>query len=60
MNKRMAAGTNYYDGSAYPWDTNGICIGNEICNADLVVQGNVFGKQVKQKPLKEKKIRLGL
>src|SRR3989338_9028680 len=39
--KRMAVGTNYYNGSAYPWDTGGGCAGNEICNADLVVQGNV-------------------
>mgnify|MGYP001573679170 CR=1 FL=1 len=37
--KRMAVGTNYYDGSAYPWDSGGGCTGNEICNADLVVQG---------------------
>src|SRR3989338_5515623 len=39
--KRMAVGTNYYNGSAYPWDSGGGCVGNEICNADLVVQGNV-------------------
>ncbi|OGX30618.1 MAG: hypothetical protein A3D27_01435 [Omnitrophica WOR_2 bacterium RIFCSPHIGHO2_02_FULL_46_37] len=39
--KRMAVGDNYYSGSAYPWDTGGGCAGNEICNADLVVQGNV-------------------
>ena len=39
--KRMAVGTNYYNGSAYPWDTGGGCVGNEICNADLVVQGKV-------------------
>ena len=39
--KRMAVGDNYHSGSAYPWDTGGGCAGNEICNADLVVQGNV-------------------
>src|SRR3990167_7014138 len=39
--KRMAVGANYYNGSAYPWNTGGGCAGNEICNADLVVQGNV-------------------
>src|SRR3989339_434390 len=39
--KKMAVGDNYYSGSAYPWDTGGGCAGNEICNADLVVEGNV-------------------
>src|SRR3989338_4510952 len=39
--KRMAVGDNYHSGSAYPWDTGGGCAGNEICNADLVVEGNI-------------------
>src|SRR3990167_4186806 len=40
--KRMAVGANYYNGSAYPWNTGGVCMGNEICkNTDLVVQGRV-------------------
>ena len=39
--KKMAVGDNYLSGSAYPWDTGGGCAGNEICNADLVVEGNV-------------------
>ena len=39
--KKMAVGDNYYSGSAYPWDTGGGCAGNEICNADLVVEGNI-------------------
>ena len=39
--KKMAVGDNYHSGSAYPWDTGGGCAGNEICNADLVVEGNV-------------------
>ena len=40
--KRMAVGANYYNGSAYPWNTGGPCTGNEICkNTDLVVQGRV-------------------
>src|SRR3990167_8941545 len=39
--KRMAVGDNYYSVSAYPWDTGGGCAGNEICNANLVVEGNV-------------------
>ena len=40
--KRMAVGANYYNGSAFPWNTGGVCMGNEICkNTDLVVQGRV-------------------
>src|SRR3990167_9333524 len=39
--KKMAVGDNYLSGSAYPWDTGGGCAGNEICNANLVVEGNV-------------------
>src|SRR3990167_11308452 len=39
--KKMAVGDNYLSGSAYPWDTGGGCAGNEICNADLVVEGNI-------------------
>src|SRR3989338_10315971 len=39
--KKMAVGDNYHSGSAYPWDTGGGCAGNEICNADLVVEGNI-------------------
>src|SRR3990167_6133787 len=39
--KKMAVGDSYLSGSAYPWDTGGGCAGNEICNADLVVEGNI-------------------
>jgi hypothetical protein len=38
----MAIGNTYYDASSYPWDEDGVVIGNEIPeSASLVVEGNV-------------------
>jgi hypothetical protein len=39
--QKMAIGFTYYDSASYPWDEGGVCFANEICNADLVVEGNV-------------------
>lgn len=39
--QRMAIGNTYYDSGAHPWDKDGLCLSGEICDADLVVEGNV-------------------
>jgi hypothetical protein len=39
--QRIAIGSTYYDSASHPWNEGGTCLANEICNAALVVEGNV-------------------
>jgi hypothetical protein len=40
--QRIAIGSTYYDSASHPWNEgSGTCFANEICNAALVVEGNV-------------------
>lgn len=39
--QRMAVGTNWVNPVNFPWDAGGGCAANEICNAAMVVEGNV-------------------
>jgi len=39
--QRIAIGSTYYDSGSYPWNEGGVCLANQICNAALVVEGNV-------------------
>lgn len=39
--QKMAIGSTYYDSASHPWNESGVCFADQICNADLVVEGNV-------------------
>jgi len=39
--QKIAIGSTYYDSASHPWNESGVCFSDQICNADLVVEGNV-------------------